>query len=426
MFSDSTILRIKNQKQKQKPQQFTSYPKSSTKPPKNEPPKPDSYSDEEESPGDYRHGGYHPVKIGDLFNDGQYQVISKLGWGHFSTVWLAIDTHKTSGDLNYRVALKIVKSDGHYTNAALDEIRLLQTISREKDKLPATDCDDHFPVVILLNNFWVKGPHGSHVCMVFEVLGDNLLTLIRRNDHRGLELDLVKQITRQILQGLDFLHANCQIIHTDLKPENILLTAESTEYYKNTVVNNTPLSTSMESLTIGDSKVKKPPLRVKIADLGNACWVDRHFTEAIQTRQYRSPEVLIGAQYSTPADIWSVACLVFELVTGDFLFSPKSSHSFSKDEDHLAQILELVDPDPAGRDYLMRAGQDSHRFFTRHGRLISIPNLDYWHLDLVFKEKYHLPHQESGALTSLLLPILQVDPAKRCTAAQALSHTFLS
>uniref|UniRef100_A0ACB8FQB4 SRSF protein kinase 2 n=1 Tax=Sphaerodactylus townsendi TaxID=933632 RepID=A0ACB8FQB4_9SAUR len=49
---------------------------------------------------------------------------------------------------------------------------------------------------------------------------------------------------------------------------------------------------------------------VKIADLGNACWVHKHFTEDIQTRQYRSIEVLIGAGYSTPADIWSTACMV--------------------------------------------------------------------------------------------------------------------
>merc|ERR1719239_1560308 len=46
-------------------------------------------------------------------------------------------------------------------------------------------------------------------------------------------------------------------------------------------------------------------LTVKIADLGNACWVHHHFTEDIQTRQYRSLEVLLGAGYGTPADIWS-------------------------------------------------------------------------------------------------------------------------
>ena len=58
--------------------------------------------------------------------------------------------------------------------------------------------------------------------------------------------------------------------------------------------------------------------RVKIADLGNACWVGKHFSENIQTRQYRAIEVLLGIPYSTSADIWSVACLAFELATGRY------------------------------------------------------------------------------------------------------------
>ena len=62
-------------------------------------------------------------------------------------------------------------------------------------------------------------------------------------------------------------------------------------------------------------------LEVKIADLGNACWEQHHFTEDIQTRQYRSLEVLLGAGYGPPADIWSCACMAFELATGDYLLS---------------------------------------------------------------------------------------------------------
>ena len=49
-------------------------------------------SDEEEDPKDYRRGGYHPVKVGDRFSNGRYTVLSKMGWGHFSTVWLSWDS----------------------------------------------------------------------------------------------------------------------------------------------------------------------------------------------------------------------------------------------------------------------------------------------------------------------------------------------
>ena len=85
-----------------------------------------------------------------------------------------------------------------------------------------------------------------------------------------------------------------------------------------------------------------PSLCVKIADLGNACWEHHHFTDDIQTRQYRALEVIIGAGYGAPADIWSTACMAFELATGDFLFEPHAGASYSKDEDHLAHMTELL------------------------------------------------------------------------------------
>lgn len=71
---------------------------------------------------------------------------------------------------------------------------------------------------------------------------------------------------------------------------------------------------------------------VKIVDLGNACWTHKHFTDDIQTRQYRAPEVLLGAKYDTSADIWSLACIIFELVTGDLLFDPQEGKSWDREE----------------------------------------------------------------------------------------------
>jgi len=80
---------------------------------------------------------------------------------------------------------------------------------------------------------------------------------------------------------------------------------------------------------------------LKIADLGNACWVWHHFATEIQTRQYRSPEVIIGSYYNETADIWSCACMIFEMLTGDFLFEPRKGPNFGKNDDHIAQIQEL-------------------------------------------------------------------------------------
>ncbi|KAJ8932813.1 hypothetical protein NQ318_015981 [Aromia moschata] len=171
-----------------------------------------SEEEEQEDSTDYRKGGYHPVKIGDLFL-GRYHVTRKLGWGHFSTVWLCWDLE----DKRF-VALKIVKSADHFTETALDEIKILKAV-RESD--PADPKRNK--TVQLLNDFKISGVNGVHVCMVFEVLGHHLLKLIIKSNYRGIPLSNVRTIMRQVLEGLDYLHAKCKIIHTDIKPENVLI-----------------------------------------------------------------------------------------------------------------------------------------------------------------------------------------------------------
>jgi serine/threonine-protein kinase SRPK3 len=96
-------------------------------------------------------GGYHPVSIGDLFHQKRYIILRKLGWGHFSTVWLAKDTLS-----NTPVALKIVKSAKHYTETALDEIKLLTRVVNANP----SSLNRHF-VVALKDSFEHSGPHGK-------------------------------------------------------------------------------------------------------------------------------------------------------------------------------------------------------------------------------------------------------------------------
>ena len=78
--------------------------------------------------------------------------------------------------------------------------------------------------------------------------------------------------------------------------------------------------------------------------MGNACFVSHHFSEDIQTREYRSPEVLLGYSYGPKTDIWSLGCTVFALLTNQFLFKPKKISGISKDEDHLYRIIEVLGP----------------------------------------------------------------------------------
>jgi serine/threonine-protein kinase SRPK3 len=157
--------------------------------------------------------------------------------------------------------------------------------------------------------------------------------------------------------------------------------------------------------TIEESKAKrrgpklKEDLRLKICDLGNGCWTYHHFSTIIQTRQYRSPEVIMGAKYGSTADIWSMACMVFELVTGDFLFEPRKGKTYGRDDDHLAQMMELLGRMP---DTVAFQGQRRRRFFHHKGKLRRIAGLKYWPLLKVLTEKYRFRETEAHQFADFL------------------------
>lgn len=133
-------------------------------------------------------------------------------------------------------------------------------------------------------------------------------------------------------------------------------------------------------------------VQVKICDMGNGCWTYHHFTPEIQTRQYRSPEVIVGADYNTSADIWSFACTIFEMITGDFLFEPRKGSNYDKDDDHLAQMMELLGKMPKS---LALSGKNSRKFFDSRGNLRRISGLNYWPVKKVLTEKYMIREAEA-------------------------------
>lgn len=463
----------------------------------------EDYSDtQNERAKEYRKGGYHPVVVGDVYND-RYRVIKKLGWGYFSTVWLVWDYVTKS----YQ-AMKIQKSAEHYREAAFDEIRLLSEImdaDSRRDRCCAR-MNDYFEHV---------GPNGTHVCMVFDVLGENLLNLMEWYEYRGIPIPIVKAIAQQVLIGLEHIHA-IEILHTDLKPENVLLSAPKhkivsiMKHYSPPPLHKRPslLTKDVKSMTKSQKKryyqkLKKsmdggatqaeaeellanadtasagtgggagddgqssqaggsvepntsgaaPPSdeaqrserkkdefgvileqemsdtdpeweierfhHVCLADFGNSCWTYKQFTDEVQTRQYRSPEVILGNGYSTPIDLWSAACMIFELLTGEFLFDPKQGDNYTRDEDHLALMTELLGELPES----MRLGNGKFRsqFYTSKGELRHIKQLNFWGLPEILHEKYRFTKKKAAEIAEFLLPMLALDPAERATATEMLN-----
>jgi dual specificity protein kinase YAK1 len=181
----------------------------------------------------------------------RYIVKDLLGHGTFGQVakcWVP--------ETNSFVAVKVIKNQLAYYQQALVEVSILTTLNKKYDP------EDKNHIVRIYDYFL----HQSHLCICFELLDMNLYELIKINQFRGLSLSIVKLFSKQILLGLALLK-DAGIIHCDLKPENILLCAS----------------------------VK--PTEIKIIDFGSACMEDKTVYSYIQSRYYRSPEVLLGYQY---------------------------------------------------------------------------------------------------------------------------------
>lgn len=517
----------------------------------------------EETEREYCYGGYHPIQIHDKLGPNKnYKILRKLGWGQFSTVWLAFD----SINRQY-VALKIVKSSQNYTEAALDEIKILERVNRKDPEHPG------FKHLVKLHDwFYHNGPNGQHVVMAFEVLGESLCSLTSTfhdkekyhslnleqfgKSYGGLPINIVKKITKQMCLALDYLHRVCGLIHTDIKPENVLIEIKDVEKFiellditeennrfqfnpetpikhsnplpspmlrSNSYVNTTPSksksrsklkscssSTSMssvnyyenytvetsttatsisptllpvtpsnpqhcctittsepdsddeEDLTYYPSPTKfgdyfelpksftfkqnlneqdledlEASINIKIADFGNACYYNYHFTNNIQTRQYRSPEIILGSRtWGASADCWSLGCLVFELITGDFLFNPSSSENFNRDDDHLAQIIELLDPSNQELLSLLRLNCKYRDNFFKifeddiNGdiqiELRKIKKLKIWSLNDVLIDKYNFSKSDAMEISEFLLPLLRLRPKDRVDLGGWSNHKWLN
>ena len=245
----------------------------------------------------------------------QYEVLELLGSGSFSQVCKCFD-YKSKKE----VAVKIIKSHKRFEEQGQVELKVLAYVRKH---------DKGANFVQMLSYFMFRG----HLCIVFELLSFNLYDLLKANNYKGFSNTLVRRFIIQVLKGLAFLREH-RIVHCDLKPENIIL-------------------------------VNGKESNVKIIDLGSSCFENEKIYFYIQSRIYRAPEIILGISYTTAIDMWSLGCIVAELLTGDPLFQGDS------EADQLYAIMEVLGYPPEG---ILRDASKFSKFFNEDGTVKNTMN----------------------------------------------------
>ncbi|EPY54064.1 CMGC/DYRK/DYRK2 protein kinase Ppk5 [Schizosaccharomyces cryophilus OY26] len=315
----------------------------------------------DDSNGDYK------VNVGDhLFY--RYEIIDKVGKGSFGEVLRCIDYK--CGKL---VAIKVIRNRVKCYDQALVEAGILERLTRDESFSESNIIRyfDHF-------NF------RNHLCIVTELLGENLFEVIRDNNYKGFPLIIVKSFAAQLLKALSFLQKQ-QIIHCDLKPENLLL-------------------------------CDRTNARIKLIDFGSSCRYNEKVYTYLQSRFYRAPEIILGMPYGKEIDIWSFGCILAELYTGIPLFPG------ANETEQLGYIMEVLGVPPKE---LITVSTRSKLYFGSQGQAHPIYNNRGRPLIPSSKRLDQLTRCKNLSFLDLISKCLQWDPKKRITIETAIRHEFI-
>ncbi|XP_008470328.1 serine/threonine-protein kinase minibrain isoform X2 [Diaphorina citri] len=329
------------------------------------------------------------IQHGEKFLD-RYEIDSLIGKGSFGQVVKAFDLEEQC-----HVAIKIIKNKKPFLNQAQIEVKLLEIMNK-------ADVNNTYYIVRLKRHFMWR----NHLCLVFELLSYNLYDLLRNTNFRGVSLNLTRKFSQQLCTALLFLSTpELNIIHCDLKPENILLCNPKRS-------------------------------AIKIVDFGSSCQLGQRIYQYIQSRFYRSPEVLLGIPYDLAIDMWSLGCILVEMHTGEPLFSG------SNEVDQMNKIVEVLGLPPK---HLLDGAHKTRKYFDKmpdgsyilkkpkDGRKPKVPGSRRLH-DILGVEsggpggrRLGEPgHSVSDYLKfkDLIFRMLDYDPKTRITPYYALQHNF--
>ncbi|KAF8967403.1 hypothetical protein BGZ46_000176 [Entomortierella lignicola] len=299
----------------------------------------------------------------------RYEILDMLGKGSFGQVAKCYD-HKTG---EY-VAIKIIRNKKRFHCQAVVEVKIL-------DNLNKWDPEAKHNLIRMTDNFYFR----NHLCIATELLSINLYEFIKSNSFQGFSLGLIKRFCTQLLQSLELLSKH-KVVHCDLKPENVLL--------------KHPTKSS-----------------IKVIDFGSSCLENEKVYTYIQSRFYRSPEVILGMSYNMAIDMWSLGCILAELYTGYPLFPGEN------EQEQLSCIMEIQGvPDR----YLVERSSRKKVFFDPLGNPKLVVNS---------KGKKRRPASKSLAqalkcndplFLDFISKCLIWDPEKRMRPREGLQHEWIS
>ncbi|KAF2136517.1 uncharacterized protein K452DRAFT_237370 [Aplosporella prunicola CBS 121167] len=389
----------------------------------------------------YRPGGYHPVRINDRLHS-RYRIVHKLGFGSYSTTWLARDE---KAEATSYVALKIAVAQAECTS----ESRVLRLL---RDEDPEGKDAGRAVVPALLDEFTVQGPNGSHQCIVTLPASMSLSDAREASYGRLFQLPVARAIAAQLIQAVAFLHSK-GVVHSDLHEGNILLRLPSSvdcltpdqlyEKYGQPELeavqrlHGQPLGNGVPDhavvpiwLGAASQDITPAESAILLTDFGES------FQPATTTRHrshtpliLRAPELFLepSLPLSFPTDIWALACVVFSV----FGQRPLFESWFPSQDEVLQEQIDMLGQLPPGwwaswktrgnffDERLERVdGEPRRPWAERFEYSIQVPRR------LCGMEE--VGDREKAALEDLLLSMLAFKPTHRLDARQVLQSKWMT